>query len=184
MLPFRERRCEGCVQGSELHVLPQKGLLPGFQRIRVAEAPVLDALDVAEVLENGLGVEQMLINLIEIAQRNPAPRHERFEGARSAVCGGGQFFPQAVQQRQAFHPVEGNPRSVVLDGHAEGVDGGQPSGTVHQGRITPFKFAHRPLAGQDDQAPFRVRTVDDLLSELGEKGGQRGQTAGCFSPSI
>ena len=40
------------------------------------------------------------------------------------------------------------------------------------------------LAGQDDQAPFGMRTVDDLLSELGEKGGQRGQTAGCFSPSI
>lgn len=73
---------------------------------------------------------------------------------------------------------------MVLNGHAEGVDGRQPSRAVHQGRITPFKLAHRALAGQDDQAPFRMRMVDDLLSELGEKGGQRGQTAGCFSPSI
>ena len=73
---------------------------------------------------------------------------------------------------------------MVLNGYAEGVDGGQPSGAVHQGRITPFKFAYRSLAGQDDQASFRMRMVEDLLSELGEKGGQRGQTAGCFSPSI
>ena len=73
---------------------------------------------------------------------------------------------------------------MVLYGHAEGLDSWKPSGAVHQGRITPFKFAHRSLAGQDDQTSLRMRMVDYLLSELGEKGGQRGQTAGFFSPSI
>ena len=126
LLPFRERRSEGCVQGSELHVLPQR------PAARVSENPGRRNSSprcprCRRGFENGLGVEQMLINLIEIAQRNPAPRHER--QVRSAVCGGGQFFPQAVQQRQAFHHVEGThavwcwmatPRVWTVGNHRDG----------------------------------------------------------------
>ena len=73
---------------------------------------------------------------------------------------------------------------MVLNRHAEGADSRQPARAAHQGRATPFKFARRALAGQDYQAPLRMRTVYDLLSQMGEKRGQLGQIAVRFSPLI
>jgi len=69
---------------------------------------------------------------------------------------------------QAVPPVRG----LILD--RNGVVLAQNT-AVHILQVVPEKVRDMEVM---------LRTVDDLLSELGEKGGQRGQTAGCFSPSI
>ena len=158
---------ETLVKRPQLQVLAQKRLLTGLQGCFISETPILNAFDVAEVLEDVLGIEEVLVNFIEITECDLPPRHERFEGAlfgRRVLLG--EPFPQGVEQCQCFHAVKRQPLDVLSNGGTKGLRFRKPARSIHPGRVRSLEFARSPLTWQDDQTPFRSVLAAYLIGKV------------------
>ena len=158
-MSFSFRQFPGQVGTGGQAVLPQAGVQFGvqfrqpppltFKRLLVlrprpfTKAPILDALDVGQVLEHLAHLGQFVVHGRKIVQHHLGPRHKPVK--RQRVLRGAHH---AMQPHQDLQRVRRRPRRRRLDEARQRVELGQAGRACQPSHEAPTKLGHGPVAWQ------------------------------------